>query len=345
MKIRDKALDIIKGVACILMIFAHSATLGKTIDNSITTVFWYLGFFAPVLFFASIGVSLVYQLEKRTTEKILIFNLLFFIISFADRGKESLNYFNITSPNLIASLAIATIFTVFLKRTNGLLILCILIIVDRIGNRFPIPPTIFYGIPFALIPWAGITTLGKYLYENKKSRIFILMAGLLITFYYVFIKHQTIQDQFLTSLFLGMSLAIYSFITIFADKIGKMPGVSDVLTYLGKNTLLFYWVHLFILFTINLRLPAPMMWIFILVFTIISMMVLKKINHYLLEKFSKTILFWGIIVLAVFIPPLLHFSQQTQFYFFSALTIIFALNYSQFLQLNILDHIKKFSRL
>lgn len=334
---RDKSLDIIKGLACILMILAHSRTLGRVIDDPLTIPFWYLGFFAPILFFASIGISLTYQLKKRSISTIILFNILFFIISFADRGRESLNYFNITNPNLIGSLAIATIFTALFRKTNGLLILFTLILLDRLANRFPILPTIIYGIPFALIPWAGITTLGQYLHENKKARLFILLLGFLITFYYVYIRHQTLENQFLTSLFLGMSLLLYSFVTISAEKIGEIVGVSGILTYLGKNTLLFYWVHLFILFTINFKLPAVFMWLFILSLTIISMVILKKINHLMLEKVSTTIWFWAVLISAVFIPPIFHPTLKFQFYFFSALTIIFALNYHQFFKLKYLQ--------
>ena len=342
---RDKELDIIKGLACILMVVAHAGTLGKTIENSFTTLLWYLAFFAPILFFASVGISLIHQLKKRSVMKILVFNIIFLVISFADIGKQSLNYLDITKPNLIASLAIATIFSLIFRKVNGLLILILLLAMDRFANRFLIPPTLIYGLPFALIPWAGITTLGRYLYLNKKSLIYILAIGFLITLYYVLVKHQTISTQFLTSLFLGLSLVIYSSVAISASRISNIPILSSFLTYLGENTLLFYWLHLFILFMISFQLPAPLMWAFVLMITIISIKILKKVNDLTLKKLSYGPWFWVTITLAVFIPLVTPLSQQTQFFFFTALTIIFALNYHQLLQLKLLDHIERFTKL
>ena len=48
------------------LIMAHPKTMHLTIDNDFTTLAWYIGFFAPVLFFASVGVSLPYQVNKRS---------------------------------------------------------------------------------------------------------------------------------------------------------------------------------------------------------------------------------------------------------------------------------------
>lgn len=338
---RDKSLDIIKGLACILMIFAHSKTLGRTLDNSFTEPFWYLGFFAPILFFGSIGVSLTYQLKRRKALVTIIFNVLLFLVSFADRGRESLNYINFTNPNLIGSLALATILIVVLRKFNGLVILIVLIILDRIFNRIGISPTILYGIPFALIPWAGITSLGKFLQERKQWLIWVLAAGVLITFYYYVVRNQVIDSQFLTTLFLGMSFMIYSLSAIFSSRIEKIPGIGILLTYLGKNTLLFYWVHLFLLFQINFKLSAPLMWSFVLITSIIFMMILKKINSFTLSQIAGNTWFWVVLVPLIFIPLIIKLPLEFHFYYFNAITIVFALNYNHFFKLGFIKKIDK----
>jgi hypothetical protein len=222
---RDKSLDVIKGLACILMILAHSKTLGRTLDNSFTEPFWYLGFFAPVLFFASVGASLTFQLEKRKAIVLIIFNIILFIISFGDRARESLTYFNITSPNLIAALALASIFAIIFRRFNGLVLFIVLLTLDRLLNKFQIQPTIFYGLLFSVIPWAGLTTLGKYLKEKQEFRIYLPAIGVLMTLYYYVFKNHVITEQFLTSLFLGVSFVIYGLVTLFAGRIAEFPSV------------------------------------------------------------------------------------------------------------------------
>lgn len=337
---RDKNLDIVKGLACILMIFAHSKTLGRTFDSSFTEAFWYLGFFAPVLFFGSIGTSLTYQLKKRSIYSIILFNLVLFLISFADRARESLSYLNFTNPNLIGSLALATIFVVVFRRINGLIVLIILIGLDRILNQFGAPTSILYGIPFALIPWAGITSLGKFLQERKIWNIVILATGSLIALYCYVFRNQTLENQFMTTLFLGLSLIIYPSANLAAGKISLVKPITELLTYLGKNTLLFYWIHLFILFSINFKLPAVFMWLFVLTSSIAGMLVLKKVNSFVFGEISKSVFFWIIVILLVFAPLLFKFSLSFHFYFFSFLTILFALNYHQFLSLEIIKRIK-----
>ncbi len=335
-RMRDKSLDIVKGIACILMIFAHSHSLGRTIDNDFTYFFWYLGFFAPIIFFASIGAALIYQLKKRSLYSLIIFNLLLFLISFANLGRESIEYLDITKNNLIGSLALSTIFTLIYWEINGLFVFIILLILDRFLNTINLTPTILHGILFALIPWSGITTLGKYLHKNKKNTLFVFVIGILITFYYLIIKREYITTQFLTSSFLGVSLLIYSFCLLVAPMIGKVPILSLLLTFLGKNSLLFYFLHLFILFTITFKLQAVLMWIFILVSSIIFMLILKSLNHYTLERISSLLWFWVVLVSAIFVPLLFKFPQQFQFYFFSILTIIFALNYKNLFKLKII---------
>ncbi len=330
---RDNNLDIIKGLACILMVFAHSQTLGKIANTFYSDFFWYLGFFAPVLFFGSVGVSIVYQLKKRSFWLILIFNLFLLLISFADRGKESLNYVNFFAPNLIGSIALATIFIAILRRYNSLFIFIGMILLDRILNRFQITPTILYGIPFALIPWAAVTALGKFLFERPVFKIWILATGSLITFYSFVLKNQIIEDQFITTLFLGMSMMIYSFSAIIAPYLLKNKSISSLLSYLGENTLLFYWVHLFILFQISFKLPPVEMWSFILFESLIFMWGLQQLNKYTFEKVAQTNFFWKTLIGAIFLPILLKTTPEFNFYYFSTLTFIFALNYHQFFKL------------
>lgn len=315
------------------MIFAHSKTLGRTADNSVTEFFWYLGFFAPVLFFASVGVSLMYQLKKRNVLTVLLFYLILFTISFADRGRESLNYINFSQPNLIGSIAIAAMIGALTLKFNGLVVFTLFIVGDRVLNKFQMPPSIIYGVPFAIFPWAGLVSLGQFMYKNKWVRILILAAGCLMTLYSFVFQSQVIENQQMTTLFIGVSLIIYGFASLFSKKISTLPGFSPILTYLGQNTLLFYWVHLFILFNINFRWNAMYMWLFIFLSSICLMLFLQKINSFTFGRISENILFWVSIIILTFLPLVFSNSLKFNFYFLSAITIIFALNYHNFFKL------------
>lgn len=338
---RDRSLDIIKGIACILMIFAHSKTLGKTIDNQVTSYFWYFGFFAPVIFFGSIGVSLLYQLRKRTIPQIALFNLIFFFITFSYIGRKSLDYFTIDTPNLFSSLALGTILALFLLRMNGLLIFILLILLDRLLNNFPIPANILHGQLFSLIPWLGFIFLGNYLYKHKNHSIFFIITGALISLYYILVRHQYLESQDPTTLFLSISFLIYPILISISNLLEKFSHLSGLLIYLGRNSLLFFWLHTFLLYLLPVPLPAYLIWIIILTLSISTIYLLKKANIYTLEKVSTTLWFWVILIISVFIPKLFNFPLEINFYYFYFVLFIFSLNYHQFYKIkNIFYHLK-----
>lgn len=339
---RDKTLDIVKGLACLLMVFAHARTLGRTIETPLTDPFWQLGYFAPFLFFASIGVSLNYQLKKRTVLVVIIFNLLFFIFSYADRARESVDWLNLTNINLVGALALATIIGIVLRRFNGLIVFILFLVADRILNKFSLGTSILHGLPFSIIPWAGVVLLGEFLFEKRNWNLYFLLIGAVLTFYLTIIKQEIIENQLMTTLFLGISLIVYPVSLIISPMIEKVKYFSNILIYMGKNTLLFYWFHLIILFTVTrFVLPAVLIWIYVLALSLTGMYVLQKINKFTLEKISSNLWFWIILTSLVFTPLIISLTLQQKFYFLSPILIIFALNYHNFFKIKQIEILNK----
>lgn len=338
---RNKHLDIVKGLACVLMIFAHSRTLGRTIETSFTDPFWQLGYFAPVLFFASLGISLTYQLKKRTVLSLIAFNILLLLFSFADRARESEQYFTLKNANLIGSLAIATIIALILRKFNSLLMFILFLVLDRVLNHFFLDRTILHGLTFAIIPWVSFIFLGKFMFEKKNWRIYILAIGTLVTFYYYIIKKDTIDSQLPTTLFLGLSVVIYTLALFLAEKIDRIKGFTNLLIFLGGNTLLFYWIHLFILFQTPFVFPAVLMWLYILILSLVSIFILKKVNKMTFGHLSQYTWFWMILISFVFIPMIIELPFKVLFYLLSPVIIIFALNYHNIFKLKFMERLNK----
>ena len=72
---------------------------------------WYIGFFAPVVFFASVGVSLQYQVNKRSKYEIILSNALLLTFVYISQA------FNFDS--LFTSLTISSVIAVFFLRWNS----------------------------------------------------------------------------------------------------------------------------------------------------------------------------------------------------------------------------------
>lgn len=77
MKQRDHSLDAIKGIGCILMIFAHAKV------NLSESIFFqsiiFLGTFAPVLFFAISGITATLQAKKDPFFIVLFYTMFAFL--------------------------------------------------------------------------------------------------------------------------------------------------------------------------------------------------------------------------------------------------------------------------
>ena len=269
---RDITLDIVKGVACLLMILAHPKTLHLTVDTDLTTFFWYVGFFAPVVFFASVGVSLRYQLNKRTKLQISLNNLL--LITFVYISQ------NFNFDSLFTALTLSTVMAVYLLKWNSAFLIIGVSTIDELLNYFAVSVRHFHGTLFSLIPWVGFIFLGDYLQKEKKMRlpVFILASAAAL---YLKLAGAAVTGQSPTPIFIALGIAIYSFVVLISPYLSKIPNVSGFLVFLGKNTLLFWWVHFFLLKTIFAKLGrmyAPYTWVLLLFTSAVVILMLNKLN-------------------------------------------------------------------
>lgn len=76
---RDRSLDFLKGVACLMMILAHAPV---PIPPGWGLCF-YVASMAPAVFFPVTGITTLYQIKKRNLKVLFFFYAIFFILGFS----------------------------------------------------------------------------------------------------------------------------------------------------------------------------------------------------------------------------------------------------------------------
>lgn len=334
---RDKGLDIVKGLASILMIFAHAHGYGKTTDNWLTLSIYHIGLFAPVLFLSSVGVSLTYQVKKKSNFIIVVGYVLLFIVSFANMGlrlryKE---YFTLADWNLYASISLSAILTLFILDYVNLFVAFIPIILLFILNKTNIGISLFYGGLFSIIPWTSFTLIGLYLHSHKYFIKVLFVLTLMMSSLLIITNKHGVFDEYNTPFYLTFGLLIYSFSLIITPKLLKIKYISNLLIYLGQNSLLFYMTHRLIVIYLPLKLFAPVLWLILFITTIIFMYIFTKINNLYIRKYSDNYFFWALLIIVLFIPSLISMNIYLQRAIMFGILILHALNYRNFMNLSI----------
>ena len=333
---RDKKLDCIKGLACILMIFAHGHGYGKTIDNWLTLLIYQLGLFAPVLFLSSVGVSLTYQIKKRHKIPIIAGYILLFIMSFANMGLRNKEYFILTDWNLYASISLSAILTLFIIDYVNLFTAFIPIILLFFLNKTNIPVSLFYGGLFSIIPWTSFTLIGLYLNSHKYFiKVFLALSFISTLLFLTSNKHGMIEYN--KPIYFALGIFIYSFSLNISSMILKLKYISRVFRYLGQNSLLFYVIHRLIVIYLPFKLFAPVLWLFLFITTIMFMIMFTEINSRYIEKYSAAYFFWVLLIIAVLIPSLLSMNINLQRALMFGVLVLHALNYHNFINLGIFN--------
>jgi hypothetical protein len=247
---RDTFLDFTKGFACILMVFAHLTTGNKAINTPTTQFFWYLGFFAPVFFFATLGISLNYQLKKKKSSTIIITYLLLFIFSISEINRFNSTYILFPAINLFASLSVSALISIIFISSNNLFYSLIPFLLHFLFIYiFNLKPQFFLvGSLFSPIPWASFTLLGDYLNKNSiKRKIISLSSGFLLL--YLVAQGYIIKNQSVNLIFITTSLFIFSVWLEYGPKIEQyLKSAKKPLIYFGQNSILFLILHSIVIY-------------------------------------------------------------------------------------------------
>ena len=381
---RDRSLDLLKGIACVLMIFAHSSGIESILtgilygNNSHLVEYVYkIGETAPIFFFAVTGVVACMQAAKYPPKSILLQYSFLFLLGFSYNGITEINYYQDFSFEIIQIIAIGAVFVfltqyfikppLFVFLGIGFSIFLMKLISDHnvwvhqilsLKGGLLIPPG-----PFPVLPWLSLFFLGPFAYYTKNRNNLIaasISIGLLVILKLFSIPLQpgnkwdmSIGYFLLSCVLLFMSFFVVR-IYVRQEKLsqGLVKRIEDLILFLGVNSLLFLYIHKFIIRLLHnlatfqyfyqiLRHPI-VFWSLVLAITVLLMKLILEIFPLSLgNKFLGDIRTWIILVGLILVIPIIIDHTVVIYSFELFFGIIFSIYYPQLRNLLKSNHLER----
>jgi hypothetical protein len=339
---RDESLDWLKGVACIFMVLTHAVS---GLEGEISGYINLICGLAAGIFAGVTGVTCYYQSKSnRPTSMVLISYVWLFILGFTLTGIQNwrlieLNQLPFMFANIVQFLFLGSAVFIVLHRKQmsirlallfGILIFCVHTLSLKINFEFfPFGSYLFYsGKPsFSLLPWIGFMFIGyvlyKILYKNMQynkiitSISTIIFVGLLAT-NGVNAFHKYDMNFAYMALNLSFMVICFSICRVITSKI---------VIALGKESLLFLYVHLVIIFVVSRFMNQSLFFaIFVTVISVVSTLILAMLKNKTYLQIHG-IVPWVILTILPFLPSLVGIASNFLIIYYSIIGTFFALNY------------------
>lgn len=253
---RSIALDVLKGIGCVMMIIPHT---GLNIHGYERFRIW--GILAPVLFYAVSGITASLQAQKYSPRSFLLTYLFLFLLGFSFNRITDPGFLNEIEFDILQFVAVGSCIIYLLERyaRPSIWIYFILGFASAVakpliqmalnGATFPgvnliVPPGIF-----PIFPWLFLFFLGLFCWRADNR--FNLGLGLAFTFalfglwlsgYPLDIQNK--EDMSLSVFLLCCSMLFLSFYLARAlPKLFNHERLMSPLTFFGRNSLLYLYVH------------------------------------------------------------------------------------------------------
>ena len=362
---RDHSLDLLKGLACILMIFAHSRGVDVSPLTSIlygendrlTHLIYMMGEAAPIIFFPIVGVTAYMQANKYRPKPVLISFVFLFLLGFSYNGITQRDFYSDFQLEMIQIIAIGAFLVYIIQYTKKpapatfLVIGLTVFALKILGSHNPWlrelltfkPGIILPPGPFPLLPWLFLFFLGAFAYNTNNINNLILAGvsiGLFITLKLLSFplqpgnKWDMSVGYFLLSCFLLFS----SFYIVRKFAFFRSEDRKQLVLYLGKFSLLFLFVHKFVIRLLhNLAVwPVPYLvlhrpfvfWFTVLVMTVILMKLILDISAVdVVNRIFQNIWAWVLLAILILLVPTLTKNSIVIYSLELILGIIFAVYY------------------
>jgi hypothetical protein len=352
---RDHALDMLKGISCVMMILAHvphSDMNGyftqlfpplAAILAGISPSIQFLGSMAPALFFSVAGVTSLFQTYKKTKD-VILFYVMFAILGFTFNIFDRPNYWEDPVSNMLQVIACGAVVlflidkyvrpSKYLYLGYAIGIFVIHFFVTRKVANFPGKAFLFAPAIFPPIPWLAIFFLGPFAYYVK-NYLNLILAGLtmalLIGLTIWDAQALELMNKFDMSLGYFLQQCFLIFILFYIFRLKKSYSPRNIIVFFGKYSLLFLFMHTFIIevFIFAQFKDMALFWLIVFALTYICMQGSLYFNVYV-EKFFNHLVTWLILLALIFGMPLIF---KGNFVVIKTLAeifgIFFALNYKQ----------------
>ncbi|MDD2922156.1 MAG: heparan-alpha-glucosaminide N-acetyltransferase domain-containing protein [Anaerolineales bacterium] len=349
---RDASIDLLKGVGCLVMIVAHSSlNLGGY------EVFKFWGGLAPVLFFSAVGVTAAFQAQKYKPRGVLLTYAFLILLGFSfnritDPGFLKEVEFDIIQMVAVGSSAVylleyylrPRVWIYFLLGALAFGFKFILqfvfagVSISGLTNLF-FPPGIF-----PIFPWLFLFFFGLFAYriDNYVNLGLALGFGALLFSLRQINIALDLENKWDMSFgyFLACSILLFAAFFVLRAIPFFQQRRNGLLTFLGKNSLLFLYVHFpIILYLKEIRIHRAsklifqhpyLFWILVLGLTLIAMFVLIWLAKWKVaaQVFSRLSV-WIAMALLVFAVGILIPSERWTYVIEIGLGILTALFYPQ----------------
>lgn len=337
---RDRSLDFLKGIACLMMILAHS----PVIMPAGWGLYFFIASMAPAVFFPVTGITTLYQIKKRNILVLFCFYAIFFMLGFSYNALWHPFYFTKDLVCDILQIVALSVLIIGIFEKIGFkeyyymflipLLLHLLLKNVEVSHfflkEFIMPPGIF-----TLIPWLGFFLYGVYVYKHS---IQVNVINLVILFLLLVLYH----GKFLSSdkwnmdaSYFFASIFLFSILFIVAQPLKNIR--VPVVNYFGENSLLFLYVHILIMrkYAEYFKLSQASIAFFVIsiVSVYVFMLILMWLNKTILLPLTNNFVFWTFLLIGVIVLPFVINSVNTIMNISYVFGIIFALNYHNLMKL------------
>jgi len=110
--VRDQSLDLLKGVACVLMLLAHTQLQIDLPSKALT----FLGSFAPILFFAVSGITANFQARKYPLAGIVVTYAMIFLLGLSFAAMVAGNFWTAFEMDILQIIAVGVLVLYLVQR-------------------------------------------------------------------------------------------------------------------------------------------------------------------------------------------------------------------------------------
>jgi len=327
---RNQSFDIQRGVACLLMIFAHVKVVDPS--NYWTSLANFIGGLAPMLFFSVAGATTLLQARKYSTAFIAVSQLALFLFGLAYSMLIYTDQFRQFAMEIFQIIAIGSLLVALLHRFSSSPLLYLLTAVAVLAIKFAcdrwagdfdgagllltrneyvphhlVPegtPKQYPGFP--LLPWLFVFCLGAFIGQTS-DRIRISIATLSLLLLAVDLQLGVggyLREKWdMTVNYALLGITVTAAAPVFAARIGDLAP-QRLLLYLGRNSLLFFFAHLIgvLIALAVLQFSQLAGWLVAIGVTLIVMRLLDRWRG--LRAFDRAITWWCVLA-GIWALPLL----------------------------------------
>ena len=264
--VRDHSLDLLKGVACVLMLLAHTHLQIDLPSKAVT----FLGNFTPVLFFAVSGITAYFQARKYPVAGILSTYVMIFLLGLSFAAMVSGNFWAAFNMDILQIIAVGVPVLYLVQRYlkpgpwfhlgAALAVFALKLATDGLSRDMwwmaYMENLLLEPGNFVLIPWLFPFFLGMFchltpnLYNLWLAGTALLVMGMMQAAGLplgIDNRGDMSMGYFLFSLFITSS-------TFYVARLlpqAIIPRMFTWLLWLGKNSLLFLYVHMGVIWLVR----------------------------------------------------------------------------------------------